>query len=126
MNLVRQRRHRPVTPLSASCSCISCCPTGFRPHDAAWHRPAAAPSCHRGISLPLASVCVFPDSAAQSTCSSESASNARLENRSRAMSPLHCPQSSWPPLSASWLTVPPLRLWPFLWMPFYSLAHESP
>ena len=103
MNLARQRRHRPVTPPGASCPCISCCPTGFRPHDAIWHRPASAPSCHRGSSLLLASVCIFPGSAAQSHCSSESASNARLENRRRSMFPLRCPQSSWPPLSASFM-----------------------
>ena len=41
MNEVSQQWRHPQGPApGASCSCTSCCPTGYQPHGAAGHRPA--------------------------------------------------------------------------------------
>ena len=45
----RQRRYPQKRPPGASYT--SCCPIGYRPHGAAWHRPASGQSCHPGSFL---------------------------------------------------------------------------
>ena len=89
----RQWGRRPKLPPSASCSCISCCPTGCPPRGEVGRRPASGQSCHRGTSPSRASADGSPGSAARSRCWYGYASNARWENRSRSAFPQCRPHS---------------------------------
>ena len=122
----RQRRRRPELPPSASCSCISCCPTRFLPRGVASRRPASGRNFRQGTSLPLASVGGSHGSAARSRCWCGYASNARRENRSRSAFPQCRPRPSWRPPSASWRAARRPRLSPSRGTPFCSPGRGSP
>ena len=62
---ITQPEARPSGRPDASCSCISCCPTGFRLHDAAWRRPASMPNFHPGRHRLLGSCAGSPGSSAR-------------------------------------------------------------
>ena len=81
----RQRRRRPELPPSASCSCISCCPTGFLPRGVASRRPASGRNFRQGTSPPRASVGGSPGSAARSRCWCGCASSVHSENHNTSI-----------------------------------------
>ena len=85
----RQWGRRPEPPPSASCSCISCSPTGCPPRGEVGRRPASGQSCRPGTSPARASADGSPGSAARSRCWCGCASNVRWENRSRSAFPLY-------------------------------------
>ena len=122
----RQWRRRPEPPPSASCSCISCCPTAYLPHVAASLRPASGRSCHRGMSPPRASVGGSHGSAARSRCWCGCASSARWESHNRSVSPRCRPRPSWRPPSVSWRAARRPQLSPSRGTPFCSPARGSP
>ena len=63
--VIQQSKCRLRRPPDASCSCISCCPTGFRLRAAAGRRPALGQNCHPENSPPHGCACEFPGSVAQ-------------------------------------------------------------
>ena len=85
----RQWGRRPKLPPNASCSCISCSPTGCPPRGEVGRRPASGRSSRQETSPPRASADGSPGSAARSRCWCGCASNARWENRSRSAFPLY-------------------------------------
>ena len=103
MNEISQQwRHPPRSPPGASYSCTSCCPTGYRPHGAAGHRPASKQSFRPG-SYPLHGCGVRSlDSTSQSHCWCGCGSSARWGNHSKSKSPQCHPPPSWQLLSASY------------------------
>ena len=78
---------RPKLPPNASCSCISCSPTGCLPRGEVGRRPASGRSSRQGTSPPPASVGGSHGSAARSRCWYGCASSARWEKRSRSAFP---------------------------------------
>ena len=89
----RQWRRRPKLPPNASCSCISCSPTGCPPHGGAGRRPASGRNFHPGTFPPRGSCGGSPGSAARSRCWYGCASNARWEKHSRSAFPQYRPHS---------------------------------
>ena len=89
----RQWRRRPKLPPNASCSCISCSPTGCPPRGGAGRRPASGRSSRPGTSPARASADGSPGSAARSRCWYGCASSARWEKRSRSAFPQCRPHS---------------------------------
>ena len=85
----RQWGRRPEPPPSASCSCISCSPTGCPPRGEVGRRPASGRSSRQGMSPPHGCGGRSHGSAARSRCWYGCASNARWENRSRSAFPLY-------------------------------------
>ena len=83
----RQWRRRPKLPPNASCSCISCSPTGCPPRGEVGRRPASGRSSRQGMSPPPASVGGSHGSAARSRCWCGCGSSVRWENRSRSAFP---------------------------------------
>ena len=94
----RQWRRRPKLPPNASCSCISCSPTGCPPRGKVGRRPASGRSSRPGTSPPHGSCGGSPGSAARSRCWYGCASNARREKRSRSAFPQCRPHSRRSPL----------------------------
>ena len=113
-------------PPSASCSCISCCPTGCPPHGGAGRRPASGRSSRQGTSPPPASVGGSPGSAARSRCWCGCGSSARWENRSRSAFPQCRPRPSWQLPSVSWRAARRPRLSPSHGTLFCSPGRGSP
>ena len=85
----RQWGRRPEPPPSASCSCISCSPTGCPPRGEVGRRPASGRSSRQGMSPPHGCGGRSHGSAARSRCWYGCGSNARWENRSRSAFPLY-------------------------------------
>ena len=85
----RQWRRRPKLPPNASCSCISCSPTGCPPRGEVGRRPASGRSSRQGMSPPHGCGGRSHGSAARSRCWYGCGSNARWENRSRSAFPLY-------------------------------------
>ena len=104
----RQWGRRPKLPPNASCSCISCSPTGCPPRGEVGRRPASGRSCHRGTSPPHG--CGGSHgSAARSRCWCGCASGARREKRSRSAFPQFRPHSRRsPPKQQHFRTFPPV------------------
>ena len=92
-------------PPDASCSCISCCPTGFPQHNAAGRTPALVPNSRPG-KRPLPWFCAGSlGSDAQWRCLFGSSSSVRMESHSRSGFPQCQPLLSLtPPASDS--TIP--------------------
>ena len=103
---------RPPRHPGASCSCISCCPTGFRLHDEAVRRPASMPNFHPGRHRLPASCAGSPGSSARLHCWFGSSPNARRESHSRSGFPQFHPQPSSLPPAASWPLVIVIRCTP--------------
>ena len=89
----RQWRRRPKLPPNASCSCISCSPTGCQLRGDVGRRPASGRSSRPGTSPSRASADGSPGSAARSRCWYGCVSNARWENRCRSAFPQCRPHS---------------------------------
>ena len=79
---------RPWFP-DASCSCISCSPTGFRLHDEAVRRPASAPSSRQEMLRPPLSCARSHGSSARLHCWFGSSPNAQRESHSTVADNLH-------------------------------------
>lgn len=89
----RQWGRRPKLPPNASCSCISCSPTGCPPRGGVGRRPASGQSSRQGTSPARASADGSPGSAARSRCWYGCASGARWESHNRSVSPRCRPHS---------------------------------
>ena len=100
---------RPKLPPNASCSCISCSPTGRPPRGEVGRRPASGQSSRQGTSPARASADGSLGSAARSRCWYGCASGARRENRSRSAFPQFRPHSRRsPPKQQHFRTFPPV------------------
>ena len=89
-------------PPDASCSCISCCPTGFPQRDAAGRTPASVLNSRPG-KRPLPWFCAGSlGSDAQWRCLFGSSSSVRMESHSRSGFPQCQPLLSLQPPAASW------------------------
>ena len=84
---------RPKLPPNASCSCISCSPTGRPPRGEVGRRPASGRSSRPGTSPPHGCCGGSHGSAARSRCWYGCASGARREKRSRSAFPQCRPHS---------------------------------
>ena len=93
----RQWGCRPKLPPNASCSCISCSPTGCPPRGEVGRRPVSGQSSRQGTSPARASADGSLGSAARSRCWYGCASNARLGSRSRSAFPQCRPHSRQSP-----------------------------
>ena len=107
---ITQPEVRSPWPHGVSCSCISYCPTGSRPHGEAGHRPTSVRSFRQEAHRLPSSCAGSPGSSARSHCWFRSLSGAHRESHSRSEFPQYRLLLSLRPPAASWLsTRKPLR-----------------